>query len=69
MSKVLNLEFKSLKDMNEWLEWYIDGGGEQNANFYTVFKKSNYFKNRKINNEGMFIDKPKIFHLKLEKGK
>ncbi len=35
MSKiVLKIEFESEKDLNKWVGWYFDGGGEQEACFF-----------------------------------
>ena len=42
MSHEIKLIFDSEEDRQRWLGWYIDGGGEQEANFYTVTEKSDW---------------------------
>ncbi len=40
----IKLIFDSEKDRKKWLGWYIDGGGEQESEFYTIIKKSDWKK-------------------------
>ena len=41
----LVLKFKTQEDRAAWIAWYLDGGGEQQAGFYTDTKQSNWLGN------------------------
>lgn len=40
--KKLTIEFQSEDDLRQWTSWYIDGGGEYNAKYYTNSDKSDW---------------------------
>lgn len=55
----LTLKFSSKEEARQWVVWYLDGGGEQSADFYaTDFNVQNL-----MTNEGQFNnnERPYIF--------
>jgi len=42
----LTLVFESPDDVGQWIAWYLDGGGEQTANYYTNLKESHWHKKK-----------------------